>query len=292
MIEGTDLSYANGEVDYQAMKAAGIRFAFIKVGQGTGITDPLYGAHKAGCKKVGCLWGPYFFCDYRYSPIVQAKRFAAMPGDDWGQLSATMDIEYEERLDWGRPSGSAMYDWGCQFITQFEIETQGKRTLVIYTNPDLISEIKPYLKPGDPFMRHGLYLAHWTSEAEFANFSPWPEMQYWQQAGDVKGSWSTGSVDYDYFIGTEEEFAALGSEDQGSVSDPEPTPIKATVTTGKLNFRKKGEVDNKNIITALPKGTETTVLEVGPSGKETWAHVQLDGYICLEQNGITLAELD
>ncbi len=210
MIEGTDLAYSNGKVDYPAMKAAGIQFAFIKIGQGLTIADPLYIQHKAGCKGVGVRWSPYFFCDYRYSAIQQATRFALLPGDEWGQLPAIMDLEYEERLGWGRPSGYAMYQWGCAFIQQFEQSTSNKRPLDIYSNPDLIHALKPYLTPGDPFLRHGLYLAHWTSEARYADFEPWPAMQFWQQAGDVKGDWSQGSVDYDYFMGTEVEFEALG----------------------------------------------------------------------------------
>jgi GH25 family lysozyme M1 (1,4-beta-N-acetylmuramidase) len=220
MIEGTDLSYSNGKVNYPAMLAAGIRFAFIKIGQGLSISDPLYVQHKAGCKAAGVRWSPYFFCDYRYSALAQAIRFSLLPGDEWGNQPAVMDLEYEERLGWGRPSGSAMYQWGCAFINQFELSTANKRALDIYTNPDLIHEMKPYLKPGDPFMRHGLFLAHWTSDVKFADFEPWGSMQYWQQAGDVKGAWSEGAVDYDYFIGSETDFSALA---------PDPFPNKIYV---------------------------------------------------------------
>ena len=49
MIQGTDLAYCNPNVNYEAMKAAGIRFAVIKLVQGLQVKDIMFDTHKAGC---------------------------------------------------------------------------------------------------------------------------------------------------------------------------------------------------------------------------------------------------
>ena len=208
MIAGTDLAYSNRKINYPAMKADGIQFAFIRIGQGLEISDNLYIIHKAGCKSIGIPWGPYFFADYSYPPVVQSTRFSLLVGEDIGELPWMFDFEYEERLGWGRPSGYAMYKWGCSFLENLEQKAPKGKKLETYTNPDLIHAMKPWLKPGDPFLRNGLFLAHWTTE-QYIDFEPWSKWDFWQQAGDVHGDWSEGDVDYDYFNGTEAELCAL-----------------------------------------------------------------------------------
>lgn len=221
----TDLAYSNPKVNYPAMRASGIEIAMLKVGQGTYIDDNMFAIHKAGCRSAGVKWGSYFFGDYRYGAGDQAAHYVNMMRSDWGDGPASIDIEYEKILGWGEPSGYAMYLWGSEFITRFEKETAGSREILPYINLAMYNAIRPYLKAGDAWSRHPLWLAYWTS-LEWVLKLGLKNLAMWQEAGDVIGSWTASKVDYDTFFGTAADFCKMAVP-AGYVPQPTPAPVPA-----------------------------------------------------------------
>jgi lysozyme len=232
MLNGTDLAYSNVTVNYEAMAASGIQFAYLKIGQGLTITDPMYAKHRAGCQAAGVLWGAYYFADYRYSATPQAAKLCYLLGDVLGDLIPALDLEYEERLGWPRPSGASMAAWTLDFLREWKKQT-GK-PIIFYTNPDLIHELKK--APGGipaEILACPLWIAHYTTQA-YLDFEPWKAWTFWQEAGDVKGSWSAGGVDYDYFNGTLDQLKNMAGGSVNHVYFPNvqtpPAPAPAPVT--------------------------------------------------------------
>lgn len=205
MLKGTDLAYCNTKVNYSRMKQAGILFAYLKIGQGTTITDPMFPTHKMGCIENQITWGIYYFADYRYPAKPQAQRFVNLVGDNWGNLPPALDIEYEERLGWPRPAGNKMIAWILDFIQEFKKLT--RKELILYTNPDLLHEVKKYTIPPE-ILSIKLWLAHYTTEPYIDN-EPFPNWLFWQQAGDVRADWAGNGVDVDWFNGDVDDLQKL-----------------------------------------------------------------------------------
>lgn len=93
-LEGVDVSHHNGNVDWQAVKNAGISFAFIKATEGNSFVDPLFAANMAGCRAAGIVPGAYHFFHYDIDPGAQAQHFIKTIGQvQPGDMPPTIDVE-------------------------------------------------------------------------------------------------------------------------------------------------------------------------------------------------------
>lgn len=61
VIRGADFSHHNGVIDFARVRAAGIRFCWVKCTQNDGNVDPMFGANVAAARKAGILVGAYHF---------------------------------------------------------------------------------------------------------------------------------------------------------------------------------------------------------------------------------------
>lgn len=67
MMRGVDVSYFNGDVDWQALRAAGIEFAICRTGYGKGVFDETFAGNVAGAHAVGMKCGAYHY-SYALTP--------------------------------------------------------------------------------------------------------------------------------------------------------------------------------------------------------------------------------
>jgi GH25 family lysozyme M1 (1,4-beta-N-acetylmuramidase) len=72
---GIDLSTWDGNVDWKAVKKAGVQFAILRVGHGTSITDDQIARNVRGCLSVGIKYGVYYYSTAR--TVTQAKKEAS-----------------------------------------------------------------------------------------------------------------------------------------------------------------------------------------------------------------------
>lgn len=60
-IEGIDVSQFQGRINWEAVKAAGIRFAMLRAGYGAGTVDPEFNRNARECNRLGIPIGVYWF---------------------------------------------------------------------------------------------------------------------------------------------------------------------------------------------------------------------------------------
>lgn len=180
LVKGIDVSRYQGEIDWNAVKKAGYKFAFIKV---TGVSNRLFTDLNAlknveGAKDAGLAVGGYHFAGFKNidEAVKEANYFKSVI-KDMGLSYAVLDIEYT----------GAKGD-----LTQASIKFL-----------DIISDVaQPVLYSYPVFIRshfnsnitkHPLWLASYSASSPKAPI--WPDWQIWQQTskGSVPGI--KGNVD-------------------------------------------------------------------------------------------------
>jgi lysozyme len=194
MIPGIDVSHYQGSIDWSQVKAAGIRFAYIKATQGASFVDPDLQTNIQGAANVGIPFGLYQVfmpnCGEAQLDIWEnAFRYSAYSLPPW------IDVE----------PGAVTEDTAPQLLL-FLAETAkiSSMTPCLYASPSTIQGLMP-----DPtLLTYGLAIAQYT-DAPQPNFAPWPSFLFWQysQSGTVPGI--DGPVDLDWFNGSDEQFQAL-----------------------------------------------------------------------------------
>lgn len=130
-LRGVDVSAHNGDLDFEAMKADGVDFAYIKATEGTDFVDRNYVANAAGARRAGMPAGAYHFFRFDTDGEMQALNFLwALRGRDFA-LPPAIDVE-----EWGNPDGhaTALIVERLRRMTA-TLEAHGYRP-VIYTNKD------------------------------------------------------------------------------------------------------------------------------------------------------------
>lgn len=91
---GVDVSSYQGEVDWTAMAAQGVEFAFCKATEGSGHVDPTFQQNWVNAQSAGVLVGAYHFFSYDSPGETQAENFIAQVPVTAGTLPPVVDIEF------------------------------------------------------------------------------------------------------------------------------------------------------------------------------------------------------
>ena len=91
---GVDVSSYQGEVDWAALAAQGVDFAFIKATEGSLLQDRQFAANWAGAAEAGVRAGAYHFLSYDSPGQTQADNFIAAVPVTEGALPPVVDIEF------------------------------------------------------------------------------------------------------------------------------------------------------------------------------------------------------
>lgn len=75
VVEGIDVSEYQGPIDWEAVRASGRHFVFVRASIGTTL-DKSFEAHAMSAKEAGLLVGGYHFARYECHPVESAHRFA------------------------------------------------------------------------------------------------------------------------------------------------------------------------------------------------------------------------
>lgn len=93
-IQGIDIARYQGAVDWQALKAAGIRFAYIKATEGGDYVDPMFEANWRSARAAGMPRGAYHFATWCRPAHEQAAWIRATIPRDPDQLPPVLDLEW------------------------------------------------------------------------------------------------------------------------------------------------------------------------------------------------------
>ncbi len=194
--QGIDVSHFQGTVDWVALKAAGLTFAFAKATGGNTEVDPKFTENWEGIRDAGLVRGAYHFFFPDLDAKAQAENFIATVHLEPGDLPPVLDIEVSEGMS------VEGIDDGVHVWLEMVAQAYGV-TPIIYSNESFIAE---YLSSG--FSAYPLWIADYSESAPAAP-GDWITWTFWQysERGQVNGV--DGFVDQDLYQGPEADWEQL-----------------------------------------------------------------------------------
>lgn len=194
-VRGIDVSYYQGTVDWDAVAATDVRFAVVRLSDGTGTRDSQFVRNWQESRRAGLIRGFYQYFRASAGGAAQAalarERLAEAGGAAADDLPPTLDIE---TLD-----GQSV----ATVIAEAEVwmaamrEATGKEPIV-YTGAYFWDDNRfP-----DTFRNQPLWTANYTTNPCPWTSDSWDRWTFWQysDSGTVPGI--SGPVDLDWFAGT------------------------------------------------------------------------------------------
>jgi len=183
-LPGIDVSHFQGEVDWRAVAAAGVRFAFIKATEGLDDVDPRFAQNWRQSSAAGLLRGAYHFLHPNLDAGQQAAHFLSVVTLDDDALPPALDVEVTDGVD---PATLT----ACIETWLEAVEAALRCKPVVYTDPSFWRD-----NVGADLAAYPLWLACYAPQPEVP--ASWPRWTFWQhsQSGGVEGI--AGPVDLDY----------------------------------------------------------------------------------------------
>ncbi len=211
---GMDVSVYQKKIDWKAVKAAGIKFAFTKATEGNAFVDSRFKENMAGAASVGIPIGPYHFArpdNDRENPedaANEANHFVDTIEPYYAGTALVMRpvIDVEKLPGFGKPAENKAYlsKWIHQFAAAVN-ERLGFNP-IIYANSNYA---KNYFEKD--VAKYDLWLANWTLDAEKppakSQYGIWSKWYFWQYTSHGAVDGIGGRVDRDVFTGTMLELA-------------------------------------------------------------------------------------
>jgi lysozyme len=199
-IHGIDVSYAQGKIDWQKVRAmeedsVRISFAFIKATEGVLTVDPYFQRNWREAPKVGITCGAYHYFKPTKSGKLQAKFFLQIVKMEKGDLPVVADVE---ELNGVRPE--KMRQELKDFLTYIQTKTSVKP--IIYSG---ISFYQDYL--AGYFDDYTLWIAHYHQPELIIN--PSTKWLFWQHSDVATINGINHVVDFDAFKGDSVAFKSL-----------------------------------------------------------------------------------
>jgi lysozyme len=98
-IYGVDVSHHNGQLEWPKIAGAGVKFVYIKAGQGTNFRDPRFSVNWRAAAGAGLVRGAYHFLAAGQDGAQQARSYLALVakagGFAAGDLAPVLDIEWD-----------------------------------------------------------------------------------------------------------------------------------------------------------------------------------------------------
>jgi lysozyme len=183
-LPGIDVSHFQGEVDWRAVAAAGMRFAFIKATEGLDDIDPRFAENWQQSGAAGLLRGAYHFLHPNLDAKQQAAHFLSVVTLDHDALPPALDVEVINGVG---PAALA----ACIETWLETVEAALGCKPVVYTDPSFWRD-----NIGANLAAYPLWLACYAAQPEVP--ASWQSWTFWQhsQSGTVNGI--AGPVDLDF----------------------------------------------------------------------------------------------
>lgn len=218
-LEGIDCSNHQGHIDWDAVAASGIAFAFIKSSGDEGgdnrFFDPWFRRNWSEARRVGIVRGAYHYArpsvvGYAVSVRLFREAIDAAGGLESGDLIA-LDLE-----DPDVAVGSDLTNWVDGWLNLAE-ETLGVEP-VLYTGNYYIRErgVRPVGAVGGV----PLWLASYQSEPPPPP-DGWARYAFWQYTAHGNTPGVAGDCDRNQFLGTADELRALGYQGAPATDPPD-----------------------------------------------------------------------
>ena len=226
-MKGIDVSKFQGKIDWQRVKAAGIEFAFVRVGWAGyegGIDegkDPHFDANMRGAAAVGIPVGVYVYsyCKTPEAAKRAAKEAVALCAPYRLTMPLVFDIEHDQNVPIYRSMSRAQVSDICAAFLA-EVEKAGYYAM-LYTYKSFVNESLDMSK----LSRWDFWLAHYTTKTDYTGaYGIW---QY-SSSGSVDGI--NGRVDMN--IAYKDYPAMISGVELGGTVAPIPVRMACVATGG------------------------------------------------------------
>lgn len=194
-ITGIDISKYQGTVDFEKVKASGVKYVFIRATEGNTYQDPSFASNIAAARTAGLATGVYHFYETNDEPLSQLENYKSIVFLRPGDLPPVIDIEKLHKQD-----KSNLIKNIQTFLNGLEAHYGAKP--ILYSGRNFADE---YLTQ---FGDYPLWLAEYEVgepklPREWSNWTFWQ----WSQSTIINGV--DGPVDADRFNGDESRFRNL-----------------------------------------------------------------------------------
>lgn len=218
---GIDVSFWQKDLDWVALKAAGVVYAMAKATQGDNIVDPYFAKNWPAMKAAGVLRGAYHFFRPAIDALKQAAFFVQTVMPQQGDLPLALDVESSGGLT---PANVASAVLTC--LTEIERLT-GIRPM-IYTGPNVWNT--SVAMPDAPAWTSNylLWIANYTTALKPTLPKGWTSWAIWQYTDQGKLNGCNTNVDLDRYTGTVDDLTAWVNSLPSPVTAPVTVPADIT----------------------------------------------------------------
>jgi lysozyme len=196
-VRGVDVSHHQGTIDWNAAKAAGVTFAYIKATEGTQYQDPAFVQNWSGAGASGIVRGGYHFFSLDTSGEKQAENFLRVAPVDPNTLPPAIDLEFSGYNQQRRPSHGQFAKELSAFVDA--VTERYKKPPAIYTTSEFRRQ----------YLRSMPIECLWIREVLTRPRMEANEWIFWQFSGRGRVRGIGTFVDLNVFNGSAAEFDEL-----------------------------------------------------------------------------------
>jgi lysozyme len=190
-------------VDWNAVKASGVTFAFAKATDGTTTIDNSFRFNWPAMKAAGLIRGAFHYGLAGHDAKKQAQHFFKVVQPQAGDLRLVLDLEWGRNRD---KSASVLRTWAKKFLD--EIERLTGLPAIFYSGGPFVTE---YM--GDPPDNWNcpLWISESVPEYMVQRYMPkaWSDWTFWQWAAMKATPGAPNGAEQDYFKGTIDDLRKL-----------------------------------------------------------------------------------
>ena len=196
-IRGVDVSHHQGTIDWTAVKAAGISFAYIKASEGNESRDPMFVRNWSGAAAAGIARGAYHFFLLDTDGGRQAQNFSQTVPVEPNTLPPAIDLEFSGFNRQRRPSRALFAKELAAFVDA--LTERYKKPPAIYTTSEFMNQ----------YLRSMAVECLWTREVLMRPRMDPNDWVFWQFSGRGRVGGIPTFVDLNVFNGNPAEFDEL-----------------------------------------------------------------------------------
>jgi lysozyme len=198
-VQGIDVSWYQKEIDWEQVRRAGTRFAFIKATEGGDMLDRRFRENWEESRAAGVPRGAYHFVFWCRPAKDQIRWFIRNVPKDPDALPPVLDVEWSHKTSCARPSAEKARAKMREMLRAFEAH-YGKKP-VIYTDINFHEDV---LEGTTEFDHYPFWIRSVAAKPkERYGDRPW---EFWQFTATGRVPGVAGDVDRNAFFGTEKQF--------------------------------------------------------------------------------------
>lgn len=205
---GIDVSHWQGPIDWAAVAASGVRFAWCKAGQGNGGTDPTFERNVKGCNANGILVGAYHFAVPDRRPddaLAEARHCVERMAGLQLELPPVLDLE----ANGAKLAPAELEAWALEWLA--EVQRLTCRRPILYSGNHFLRKHVAAAGAGIAATGCKLWVARYRG-GQHTDPGPtggWPSWTIWQHSCTGRVPGIGGNVDLNVLHGGAATLAEL-----------------------------------------------------------------------------------